>query len=86
MIRAVIFDLDGTLVETEQLKAESYARAAIQLKPNTFSESEAISAFEDFVGGSREEVSKGMLYRFRLEDSARCAGYLAHPSAIPVMS
>lgn len=71
MIRAVIFDLDGTLLETEQLKAESYARAAIQLKPNTFSESEAISAFEDFVGGSREEVSKGMLNRFDLENAAR---------------
>jgi phosphoglycolate phosphatase-like HAD superfamily hydrolase len=71
MIRAVIFDLDGTLIETGQLKAESYARAAIQLKPNTFSESEAISAFEDFVGGSREEVSKGMLNRFDLENAAR---------------
>ncbi len=70
MIRAVIFDLDGTLVETEQLKAKSYARAAIQLRPNIFSESEAISAFEDFVGGSREEVSKGMLQRFGLEDAA----------------
>jgi HAD superfamily hydrolase (TIGR01509 family) len=71
MIRAVIFDLDGTLIETEQLKAESYARAAIQLKPGSFSEAEAVSAFEDFVGGSREEVSKGMLHRFGLEDSAR---------------
>ncbi|MBI5351045.1 MAG: HAD family phosphatase [Chloroflexi bacterium] len=71
MIRAVIFDLDGTLLETEQLKAESYARAAIQLKPNVFSEAEAISAFEDFVGGSREEVSRGMLKRFGLEESAR---------------
>ncbi len=71
MIRAVIFDLDGTLIETEQLKAESYARAAIQLKPGSFSEVEAISAFGDFVGGSREEVSKGMLDRFGLEDSAR---------------
>ncbi|GAB4548303.1 MAG: hypothetical protein Fur002_25130 [Anaerolineales bacterium] len=71
MIRAVIFNLDGTLIETEQLKAESYARAAVQLKPNTFSEAEAISAFEDFVGGSREEVSRGMLNRFGLEESAR---------------
>lgn len=71
MIRAVIFDLDGTLIETEQLKAESYARAAVQLKPGVFSEAEAISAFADFVGGSREEVSKGMLNRFQLEDAAR---------------
>jgi beta-phosphoglucomutase len=71
MIRAVIFDLDGTLIATEQLKAESYARAAIQLKPGAFSEAEALSVFEEFVGGSREEVSKGMLARFRLEESAR---------------
>jgi HAD superfamily hydrolase (TIGR01509 family) len=71
MIRAVIFDLDGTLIETEQLKAQSYARAALQLKPGTFSEAEAVSAFEDFVGGSREEVSKGMLDRFGLEEAAR---------------
>lgn len=71
MIRAVIFDLDGTLIETEQLKAESYARAAVQLRPDAFSEAEALSAFADFVGGSREEVSKGMMNRFGLEDSAR---------------
>lgn len=71
MIRAVIFDLDGTLIATEQLKAESYARAAIQLKPGAFREAKALSAFEDFVGGSREEVSKGMLQHLGLEDSAR---------------
>lgn len=71
MISAVIFDLDGTLIETEQLKAESYARAAVQLKPGKFTEAEAIQAFEDFVGGSREEVSKGMLNRFQLEEAAR---------------
>jgi beta-phosphoglucomutase-like phosphatase (HAD superfamily) len=32
MILAVIFDLDGTLVETEELKALSYARAAVELR------------------------------------------------------
>jgi len=31
MIRAVIFDLDGTLVKTEQLKGLSYARAVGRL-------------------------------------------------------
>jgi phosphoglycolate phosphatase-like HAD superfamily hydrolase len=33
MIRAFVFDLDGTLVETEELKALSYARAAAELRP-----------------------------------------------------
>ena len=30
---AFIFDLDGTLVETEELKALSYAEAAAELRP-----------------------------------------------------
>ena len=34
MIRAFVFDLDGTLVETEELKALSYARAAAELRPD----------------------------------------------------
>ena len=38
MIRAVIFDLDGTLVQTERLKALSYARAAVELCPDELSE------------------------------------------------
>jgi HAD superfamily hydrolase (TIGR01509 family) len=71
MIRAVIFDLDGTLLKTEQLKAQSYARAAVLLRPETLNEAEVTNAFEDFVGSSREEVSKGMLHRFGLEDAAR---------------
>jgi Sulfite exporter TauE/SafE len=33
MICAVIFDLDGTLVQTEKLKATSYARAVVDLCP-----------------------------------------------------
>lgn len=71
MIRAVVFDLDGTLIQTERLKAQSYARAAVQLKPGAFTEDDVVSAFEDFVGGSREEVSKGILARFELEEAAQ---------------
>lgn len=29
MIEAIIFELDGTLVQTERLRAISYARAAV---------------------------------------------------------
>jgi beta-phosphoglucomutase len=38
MILAIIFDLDGTLVETEELKALSYARAAVELGPEELNE------------------------------------------------
>src|SRR3712207_4470357 len=49
MIRAFVFDLDGTLVETEELKALSYARAAAELRPD-LNEAEVMEAFKDLVG------------------------------------
>jgi beta-phosphoglucomutase len=69
MIRAFVFDLDGTLVETEKLKALSYARAATELRPE-LDEREVEAAFADFVGLSRQEVAVGLMRRFGLEDSA----------------
>lgn len=48
MIRAFVFDLDGTLVETEELKALSYARAAAVLRPD-LNEGEVVAAFGDLV-------------------------------------
>ena len=44
MIQAMIFDLDGTLVQTERLKAHSYARAAVELCPYTINEEDVIFA------------------------------------------
>jgi beta-phosphoglucomutase len=69
MIRAVIFDLDGTLVETEELKALSYARAAVELRPE-LNEAEIIEAFKEVVGLSRQEVAMALLQRFALEAAA----------------
>ena len=70
MIRAFVFDLDGTLVETEELKALSYARAAVELRPD-LSEGEVTEAFNDLVGLSRQEVAVGLMRRFGLEGAAR---------------
>jgi beta-phosphoglucomutase len=70
VIRAFVFDLDGTLVETEKLKALSYARAATELRPDLDGQ-EVEAAFADFVGLSRQEVAVGLMRRFGLEDAAR---------------
>ena len=70
MIRAVIFDLDGTLVQTERLKALSYARAAVELCPYDVSEEEVIDAYRDVVGRPRREVASALVERFDLEDKA----------------
>ena len=70
VIRAFVFDLDGTLVETEELKALSYARTAAELRPD-LNEGEVMEAFKDLIGLSRQEVAVGLVRRFGLEDAAR---------------
>jgi HAD superfamily hydrolase (TIGR01509 family) len=70
MIGAFVFDLDGTLVETEELKALSYAGAAADLRPG-LNEGEVTEAFKDLVGLSRQEVAVGLMRRFGLESAAR---------------
>jgi HAD superfamily hydrolase (TIGR01549 family) len=71
MIKAMIFDLDGTLVQTERLKALSYARATVELCPGEISEGEVVEAFKDVVGLSRREVATSLVERFGLENTAR---------------
>ncbi len=70
MIRLLVFDLDGTLVETERLKAESYARAAHELDPR-IAEQDVVEAYKEVVGRSRQEVATALMQRFGLEDEAR---------------
>ena len=72
MISALLFDLDGTLIETEELKALSYARAAEKLRPGEVEEREVVEAYaEDLVGRARQEIATTLMYRFDLESAAR---------------
>ncbi|MBS3974762.1 MAG: hypothetical protein KGZ89_07855 [Actinobacteria bacterium] len=41
MMRLFIFDLDGTIVQIERLKAESYAMASADLCPYSVAEADA---------------------------------------------
>lgn len=70
MIRAVIFDLDGTLVQTEKLKALSYARAAMDLCPEEITEEQVLEAFKAVVGLPRRDVAMELVERFDLEQAA----------------
>lgn len=71
MISAILFDLDGTLLETEELKALSYARAAVELRPDDVREADVLESFSDLVGLSRREVAESLMQRFDLWESAR---------------
>ena len=70
MIRAIIFDLDGTLVQTERLKALSYARAAAELCPDEISADLVIDTFKEVVGLPRQQVAQALVERFDLQEKA----------------
>jgi HAD superfamily hydrolase (TIGR01509 family) len=65
-ISAFVFDLDGTLVQTERLKAQSYAQAAVELCPRDVTEEAVIEAYKDVVGESRKTVATALMERFDL--------------------
>jgi beta-phosphoglucomutase len=71
MIRAALFDLDGTLVKTEWLKMLSYAQAVQQLSPTPVTTEQVQRVFMQVVGRSREEVATTLLEHFNLADAAR---------------
>ena len=70
MLSLLCFDLDGTLVQSERLKAESYARAAHDLR-DSVDPDDVEEAFADVVGLSREDVAQTLLDRFELAEAAR---------------
>ena len=70
MLALFCFDLDGTLVQSERLKAQSYARAAHALREDV-DPADVEAAFGDVVGLSREDVAQTLLDRFELAEAAR---------------
>ena len=70
MLDLLAFDLDGTLADTETLKAESYAWAAHQLRPD-IEPAEVEDAYTACIGLSRQEIATSLLNRFQLAEAAR---------------
>ena len=64
MIKAVIFDLDGTLVQTEILKAHSYGKAIELMSKGSVKENEVVNVFKDFVGLSRNEAAENLVEKY----------------------
>ncbi len=68
MIKAIVFDLDGTLVQSEKLKAQSYAIAVQQLRGLGEPDPQAIEAYRDIVGASRDVASRHIVEKLDLEE------------------
>ena len=67
MISAIMFDLDGTLVQSEKLKALSYAIATQRLRGLPEPENRAIEAYREIVGASRDVASRHITDSLELE-------------------
>ena len=71
MIRAIIFDLDGTLVQSEKLKAQAYAVAAQRLRGLSEPDLRAVEAYREIVGAARDVASRHVMERLELEADLR---------------
>lgn len=71
MIRAAIFDLDGTLVQTEVLKSRAYAEAVRQLGKDQTTDAEVLDVYKRKIGETRDGMSKFLMDQLGLEEVCR---------------
>ena len=71
MIKAMLFDMDGVLVQNKKLKGLSVAMAVQRLRGLPEPDPEAIKAYRDMVGASREVVSRHIVDKLGLEADLR---------------
>ena len=58
MITAIMFDMDGVLVDNEKLKGLSVGMAVQRLRGLAEPDPQGIQAYREMVGASREVVSR----------------------------
>jgi HAD superfamily hydrolase (TIGR01509 family) len=68
MIQALISDMDGTLVASEHLKGESYARGVQKLSASPVDAEVVVRAYLDVVGHSSSYVMDHIMERFSITD------------------
>ena len=71
MISAIMFDLDGTLIQSEKLKALSYAIAVQRLKGLAQPDDRAIEAYREIVGAARDAASRHIMESLGLDSDLR---------------
>jgi HAD superfamily hydrolase (TIGR01509 family) len=71
VIQAVIFDLDGTLVQSERLKAISYGRAIRERLDLAVPDERIFELYKEVVGQTRDVVSGSLVEALGLEECLR---------------
>ncbi len=71
MIRAFLFDLDGTLVQTEKMKAQAYAIAVQRLKGLAQPYQRATKVYQETIGVTQDVASLHITEKLGLEDKLR---------------
>jgi beta-phosphoglucomutase-like phosphatase (HAD superfamily) len=71
VIKAIIFDLDGVLVQTEKLKSLAYAKAVQRIRNLSEPDFRASNAYREVVGAPRETTSTYVMKKLGLEDDLR---------------
>ncbi len=71
MIRAIVFDLDGTLIQSEKLKAQSYAIAVQRLRGLPEPDPRSVEAYRATVGTDKEAASRFVMHELGLEQHLR---------------
>ncbi len=71
MITAIIFDMDGVLVDNEKLKGLSVGMAVQRLRGLAEPDPQGIQAYREMVGASREVVSRHIVDKLGLEPDLR---------------